>query len=155
MRSQGSQLAFGFSVCDLPFAPAVLASAAARAFAFPTAAAICVSNGLHTGDGGHGLWTQTGLAGTNNAPGGLDGGDGGDGGTDFGDGRSSSLSQMSAHRSDTSPATEQSELAMELPVTVLAGLSKSVEVKLEVNEQSKSVDVKLELYEQHMSVYAR
>lgn len=75
---------------------------------------------------------------------------------------------MSAHRSGTSPATEQLELARELPIAVLAELSKSaevklqgneqsksVEVKLEVNEQSKSVKVKVELYEQHESVYAR
>jgi hypothetical protein len=58
-------------------------------------------------------------------PGGLIGADGGNG-------KSSSLSQMSAQRSGTSPATEQSELTGELPITVLVALSKSVDLKLEL-----------------------
>jgi hypothetical protein len=59
-------------------------------------------------------------------PGGLIGGDGGNGKS------SSSLSQMSAQRSGTSPATEQSELTGELPITVLAALPISEDLKLEL-----------------------
>jgi len=97
------------------------------------------------------------VGGTNQVPAGLDGGDDGgdfcenhfpsglDGGVG-GKGASSSLSQMSAHRSDTSPAAEPELTGDELPISVLAAL---VGVKL-----PKSVDVKLEVY-WHMSVYAR
>jgi len=93
------------------------------------------------------------VGGTNQVPAGLDGGDCGeicfpsglDGGVG-GNGASSSLSQMSAHLSDTSPAAEPELTGDEFPISVLAAL---VDVKL-----PKSVDAKLELYS-HMSVYAR
>jgi hypothetical protein len=78
-------------------------------------------------------------------PGGLDGCDSGDGIS------SSSVSQMSAQRSEASPATEPPELAGELPIAVLwVGVPQSVDVKL-----PKSEDLKAELYSKHMSVYAR
>lgn len=53
--------------------------------------------------------------------------------------RSSSLSQMSAQRSEASPATELPELehASEVPIEVLSGLPKSVDLK-----HPKSADVK-------------
>jgi len=134
VRSLGSQVTFG------SFATALFASTAARSFAFPIAAAIWVARGLA-------------VDGTNQVPAGLDGGDcgetqfpcglnGGVGGNDS----SSSLSQMSAHLSDTSPAAEPELTGDELPISVLATL---VDVKLH-----KSVHVKLELY-WHKSVYAR
>ena len=68
------------------------------------------------------------------------------------DGRSSSVSQISAHLSETSPATEPPELehARELPIEVLSGLLKSVDLKC-----PKSVDVNLELYSNAPSVCAR
>jgi hypothetical protein len=104
-------------------------------------------------------------AGRNQVPAGLDGGDGGENhvpcGLDGGDehaleidaiGISSSLSLMSAQRSEASPATDPSELATELPTTVLSGLHNSVDLKL-----PKSADLKmLSLYTcMSLSLYAR
>jgi hypothetical protein len=87
--------------------------------------------------------------GTHQDPGGFDGGVGGEhqdpGGFDGGDGNgnsnSSSVSQMSAQRSEASPACEPELTGDELPSSVLLGLPKSVDVKLlKLEEQiAKSV----------------
>jgi len=91
-------------------------------------------------------FTLSKIPGGNQVPAGFDGGDGGenhvpsalDGGEEsvLENGKSSSLSHMSAQRSEASPATEPSppsepsELAGELPIAVVCGLPKSVDLKL-------------------------